>query len=258
MRTSTSMLRINKTIKTNKIKQNYQNRQDQQSDQHRQANDTLNMVKEKLTNVTAAVKDTIMGSTNKPIEELIVADHKAVMAFYDEFDKARNDEDAHKWLRQFIWDLARHSIAEELILYPVYKNKIPQGEQYWNKSLDEHRKIKKLLSEIENMKDMNQIRNKMKEVRDSLMKHTDMEEQEILPLIRQHINQEERVAFANTFLRRKLIVPTRPHPSVPDSIPTIESLIGLFVAPVDKFRDIIYAKFPDQNMVNKIKDENRL
>jgi hemerythrin superfamily protein len=225
--------------------------------QNQKQNDTLNKVNKTFSNITANVKETLK-QTDKPIEELILADHKDIMAFYDQFDKANNDQEAQKWLRQFIWELARHSIAEELILYPVYKNKIPQGESYWNKSLDEHRKVKKLLKEVENLKDMNAIHNKMKEVRDSLNKHTDMEENDILPLIKQHINEAERVSFANTFLRRKYIVPTRPHPEVPDSIPTIESLIGLFVAPVDKFKDIFYAKFPDQDMVNKIKEKNHL
>jgi hemerythrin superfamily protein len=193
---------------------------------------------------------------NTSIDELLITDHKDIMAFLDEFENTNQEVEAFKWLRQFIWELARHSIAEELILYPMFKEKIPKGDSYWTKSLDDHRKVKVLLREIEVSKELTKIRPKMKEVRDSLSKHIKFEEEEVIPLIRNNFTEQERVSCGNTFLRRKLIVPTRAHPHVPDSIPTIESLIGLFIAPVDKFKDIFYAQFPDQATVNKIKQKN--
>jgi hemerythrin superfamily protein len=195
-------------------------------------------------------------SSNTPIDELIIQDHKDIMSFMEEFEKTKVEADAMKWLRQFIWELARHSIAEEIILYPMYKDRIPKGSEYWNKSLEDHRKVKTLLSEIEGTTDLSKIRSRMKEVKDSLSKHVEMEENEIIPLIKKNFSEEDRKSVGNTFLRRKLIVPTRPHTYAPDSYPTMESLFGLFLAPLDKFRDIFYAKFPDQEAVNRIKQDN--
>jgi hemerythrin superfamily protein len=241
---------------SSKIDEKQQSQQNQNKQQQSQGqSDKLDEKDKTVSDMSTGAKESLR-SMNKPIEELIVADHKDIMSFYHEFDKTSKEEDALKWLRQFIWELARHSIAEELILYPVYKGKIPQGESYWNKSMEEHRKIKVLLSEIESTSDISKIRSKMKEVIDSLNRHTDMEENEILPLVKKHVSEAERISYGNTFLRRKLIVPTRPHPSVPDSIPTIQSLVGLLVAPIDKFRDVIFSNFPDQDTVNRIKEQN--
>jgi hemerythrin superfamily protein len=233
-----------------------QMQQDRPQDYKQQTEDSQSYMDENTYKDMPSALNESIKNMNKPIEDLLIADHKSTMAFIDEFEKADNDDDALRWLRQFIWDLARHSIAEEIILYPMYKDRIPNGGNLWNKSLEEHRRLKVLLAEIEQTKDLSKIRSKMKEVRDVLLKHTDMEENEIFPEFKKYYSESDRITAGNKFLRRKLIVPTRPHPHVPDSIPTVESLIGLFVAPIDKFRDIFGARFPDQDTVDKIKQDN--
>jgi hemerythrin superfamily protein len=210
--------------------------------------DTLNYVSAPLTEKYR--------SLSEPIDEMILIDHQDLRAFYKKFEESTNNEESHKWLCQLMWEIARHSHAEELILYPMLKNNIDHGSETWTKSLNQHREVKVLLSQIEKLKDMNEIKSKVKALFDVLEDHMKFEENDVLPQFSKNVSKEQRVSAGNSFLRRKMIVPTRPHTMAPDSIPTLESLVGLLLAPVDKFKDIIFGDFPNQQEVNKIKKEN--
>jgi hemerythrin superfamily protein len=194
-------------------------------------------------------------SKNHPIDELIRTDHKDLKVYLRKFEESDSFEEASRWLHQFIWDICRHAIAEEIILYPILK-KVPDGKHKWNDSLDEHRKIKDILAQVEKIKDLNLLKAKVKEMTDILMHHVEFEENEVLPAICRVCDKEDLIKEGNRFLRRKFIAPTRPHTMAPDSFPTLESLVGLLVSPVDKFRDIFFVSFPDQNEVDKIKTGN--
>lgn len=215
--------------------------------------------KQTMTDSTLNFMGTGLGevfrSRNNPIDELIIMDHKDLRVFLQKFEQSSEFEEASKWLHQFIWEICRHSIAEEIILYPMLK-KIPDGREIWTESLEEHRKIKEILSHVGKIKDLKLLKAKVQECSEILMHHIDNEEKEILPAINSHFNKQDLINEGNRFLRRKFIAPTRPHTMAPDSIPTLESLVGLLVAPIDKFRDIFMAPFPDQVEVEKIKKDN--
>lgn len=197
----------------------------------------------------------ILPSKNHPVDELILADHKDLKVYLRKFEESPTFEEASRWLHQFIWDICRHSIAEEIILYPILK-KVPDGKHKWNESLEEHRKIKEPLSQVEKIKDLDLLIAKVKEVTDVLMHHVDFEEKEVLPAINSVCDKDFLIREGNRFLRRKFIAPTRPHTMAPDSFPTLESLGELLLSPNDMFRDIFFVSFPDQNEVDKIKTEN--
>ena len=194
-------------------------------------------------------------SRNQPIDELVLMDHLDLKSFLQKFEQSNTLAEATQWLHQFIWEICRHSIAEEIILYPMLK-KVPEGKQKWNESLDEHRKIKEILSHVEKIKDLNQLKAKVKEASDILLHHIEFEEKEVLPALNKHFMTQDLIIEGNRFLRRKLIAPKRPHNMAPDSIPTLESLVGMMISPIDKFRDVFFVSFPDQNEVDKIKKEN--
>jgi len=206
---------------------------------------------------SSAVED--LKARDTPVDELVISDHKDLRSILDKYESSSGEE-ASKWLRQFIFELARHSHAEELILYPFFEKYVPRGHEYWTKCLNDHRAVKALLSELDTS-----IRgNPKKDVKDlvlriwhELSKHIELEEKEIFPLLTKAVSKEDRIKAGNQFRRRKLIVPTRPHPSAPDSSPTIEALVGLLIAPADKFKDIFYGAFPDHKEVSKIKQEHK-
>ncbi len=190
-----------------------------------------------------------------PIENLILQDHNLIKTVYEKFKSSPSKEEAEKWRNELVYEIARHSIAEELILYPLLRKKLPEGESLFQESIKEHHEIKENLYKAQGIDPSSEdFKKKINNVMDLLMKHVEKEEKEILPSLTKHISEEERIKAGNAFSRRKLIVPTRPHTMVPEDPPTLNSILGLLTSPIDKFRDL-FTSFPDQNKMSEIKKE---
>lgn len=187
------------------------------------------------------------------IENLVLADHILIRSVYEKLNTSSTNEEADKWRNELVYEIARHSLAEEIIMYPIMREKFPDGERWFKESNEEHHQVKKSLYEAQNI-DMNapEFKKKVKDVMDLLIKHIDKEEKEVFPMLKKYLSEEERISAGNSFSRRKLIVPTRPHTMVPEDPPTLNSLLGLLTAPLDKFRDLFLA-FPEQGKMSELK-----
>lgn len=77
------------------------------------------------------------------ISDAIKHDHAELKDYYDKIVNAGSDHAAAtQWQNQFTWELARHSIAEELVVYPVFqKNLGQQGKIMADKDRVEHQKV---------------------------------------------------------------------------------------------------------------------
>jgi hemerythrin-like domain-containing protein len=192
---------------------------------------------------------------NEPINNLIIRDHIVAKTIYEKFCACINKEDALKWRNQLVYEITVHSLAEEIVLYPVLKSELPNGEMIYNTSIQEHRQLKEDLYKAQNL-DANDIefRNRVKQVMDDLLKHIEKEEKEVLPLLDKHVSLNKRVELGNQFERRKLIVPTKSHPSAPDQPSLVNSIISILTSPIDKFRDL-FSSFPEQQKVMDIKKD---
>ena len=192
---------------------------------------------------------------DQPIDNLILADHQVVRKIYDKFKSAVSREDADKWRNQLVYEVAVHSLAEEIVLYPVIRDQLPNGQMLFNQSIEEHKEVKENLYKAQNVDIYSDdFRFRVKEVMDALFKHISKEEEEILPLLDKHISLNKRIELGNMFARRKLIVPTKPHPSLPMEPTTVNSILGLLTAPIDKFRDL-FSSFPESQKMKDIKQD---
>lgn len=62
------------------------------------------------------------------LTEAITRDHKKIREYYNEVVHSKDVEHQERYGNQFIWELARHSVAEELIVYPAMEQYMPDGE----------------------------------------------------------------------------------------------------------------------------------
>lgn len=53
------------------------------------------------------------------VSDLIKHDHNELRTYKDNILNAKDDDEKARWQNQFTWELARHSIAEELVVYPA-------------------------------------------------------------------------------------------------------------------------------------------
>lgn len=75
------------------------------------------------------------------VSDSIKHDHHELREYYNNIKSAPRDDEKIKWQNQFVWELARHSIAEELVVYPAFEKHIPNGMEMAEKDRSEHRQV---------------------------------------------------------------------------------------------------------------------
>ena len=74
--------------------------------------------------------------------DLIIHDHSELSDYYNQIKNAKDEETKVKWQNQFTWELARHSIAEELVVYPAMEKYLgDKGKEMAEKDRKEHRGV---------------------------------------------------------------------------------------------------------------------
>ncbi|KAF9044216.1 hypothetical protein BJ165DRAFT_1347876 [Panaeolus papilionaceus] len=194
-----------------------------------------------------------MATSHKTITHAIAEDHREMYAFYNEYTKNNgNPEMQSKWARQLIWEVARHAVGEELVVYPLMEKHLgAEGKRLADEDRAEHQQqVKEMLYNIESLNPGTQeYSSLLKSVMDHLRPHNDSEEQKDLPLLEKAIGVEASADAAASFKRTKKFVPTRSHPSAPNK-PPFETLAGLMAAPLDHLKDA-FAKFPTDEEVDE-------
>ncbi|OOF92541.1 hypothetical protein ASPCADRAFT_133544 [Aspergillus carbonarius ITEM 5010] len=184
------------------------------------------------------------------IIDTIKADHREIESYYNQILQASNADEQTRYQNQFTWELARHSIAEELVVYPAMERYITGGDKMADKDRQEHQKVKEQLKKFQNMKPNNpEFLPTIKALMSDLTQHIKEEEAEDLPQLEAALSPEDSESYAKSFARTKMFVPSRSHPSAPDK-PPFETAVGLLTAPIDHLADL-FRKWPhDTTMPN--------
>lgn len=190
------------------------------------------------------------------ISDALKDDHRKINEYYENVLKATDNDTKVRWQNQFVWELARHSVAEELIVYPAFERYLgKQGEEMAAKDRDEHHKVKEQLKVFQNLKPEDpKFEHTLNSLMTDLRQHIKEEELEDMPALEAALTKEPAGISENLvkkFGRTKAFVPSRSHPSAGSGdegpagwVPPFETAMGLLVAPIDHVRDL-FAKFPD-------------
>ncbi|KAJ6119059.1 hypothetical protein N7471_013010 [Penicillium samsonianum] len=189
---------------------------------------------------TFAISSIAMTST---ISDAIKKDHRKIESYYENIIKASDETEQTRWQNQFTWELARHSIGEELVVYPAFEKYVSGGVELANKDRQEHQSVKEHLKKFQNLKPSDsQFIPTLKALMDDLSKHIEEEEADDLPKLEEVLSQEDSEKYSTSFGRTKMFVPSRSHPSAPDK-PSYETAVGLLTAPIDHLSDL-FRKWP--------------
>jgi len=137
--------------------------------------------------------------------------------------------------------LAVHETAEEEIVHPAARKKLPEGEAIVNTRLQEENKAKRELTALEALDvDSPEFDARLATLAMDVIAHATAEErQEFEPLgAILDIEQLESMRRAVEFAER--VAPTRPHPGVESQAANL--LAGPFAAMVDRARDLLSGK----------------
>lgn len=76
------------------------------------------------------------------ISEIIRRDHRELEEAYHNIVDAKTTEEKVQWRNQFTWELARHSIGEEILVYPRIERLFSHGDFLADRDREEHLKVR--------------------------------------------------------------------------------------------------------------------
>jgi len=182
------------------------------------------------------------------ISDVIFHDHRELEQFYNEVVNSTDNDHRQRYGNQFTWELARHSVGEELVVYPAFETYLgDEGHKMAEKDRKEHHQVKEQLKKFQQMKAGDpEYNSTLKSIMDDLGQHIKEEESHDFPALEEKLKAHAGASesLATTFQRTKMFIPTRSHPSAGEN-PAFESVMGLLSAPIDRLSDM-FRKFPKE------------
>lgn len=142
-------------------------------------------------------------------------------------------------VRRMTAELVRHSVAEEIYLYPLIRKVLPNGDKLADHEIDEHAEVEHLLKDLENLDPRNPAyADKVGKVIGETIPHLHEEETEVFPQLREACSPEDLHDLGDKIRRLKKVAPIHPHPSTPDT-PPANRIIDPMTGIVDRVRDAL-------------------
>ncbi|KAI8971987.1 hypothetical protein BDF20DRAFT_915729 [Mycotypha africana] len=180
---------------------------------------------------------------SKNIIDLIVDDHKYAKSLYEKFKTTPNVNEKIDIRNTLVKTLVQHDECEQLLVYPLLREKVggPEGEEQYRRSLQEHQELRHLMYAVKytDLKaNPKEFHSKITAAMDYLFHHIEQEENEVLPLLRKHVSEEELKKVGASFNAHKPTAATRPHPNAPaQGFPA--AVANVLTKPIDKARDLL-------------------
>jgi hemerythrin superfamily protein len=174
------------------------------------------------------------------VVQFLVSQHEQIKSSFAETlaasGKAR--EKAFVELRRL---LAVHETAEEEIVHPRAKRKLPNGDKLVGARLEEEHEAKTVLAELEKLDvDDQSFTDKLTKLRDAVLEHAEQEEKQEFAKLEQDLSSDELEHMGRAAKLAEAIAPTRPHAGVESQLANL--FAGPFAAMMDRARDTIMGK----------------
>ena len=191
-----------------------------------------------------------MSEQQRDVIEVLEHDHREVEQMFDELESLRGasteDEQSRRkeLAEQVTIELVRHSVAEEVLVYPQVEKKV-SAEQAEH-AREEHAEAEETLQRLEKLDADDpafddELATLMKEIRH----HIEDEEGQMFTQMRQAIEPDELRKLAGRVEAFKKVAPTRPHPNVPNE-PLPRMAAGPAASLFDRMRDLATGRGGEQ------------
>lgn len=78
------------------------------------------------------------------ISEAITKDHQDLESLYKAILTSEDADEQKRFQDQFTWELARHAVAEELVVHPAIEKVLPDGKETTDRDRREHSTVRTL------------------------------------------------------------------------------------------------------------------
>jgi hemerythrin superfamily protein len=136
-------------------------------------------------------------------------------------------------------ELVRHSVAEEMHLYPAVRRYLPDGDAIADREIQDHSEAERTMKDLEGCQaDDPQFDELMGRLMREIREHVTDEEQNLFPRLRQDASPDDLERLGEKVRSAKKTAPTRPHPAAPDT-PPANKLLAPGAGMVDRIRDAL-------------------
>lgn len=180
-----------------------------------------------------------MGHGGNVIAEL-TTDHREVDELFAKIEaQPVGDTQRRKLVDELTIELVRHSVAEEMHLYPAIREHVAGGDGIADEELSEHADVEQHLKDLEGLPaDDAQFNHLVAKLKFEVSAHIRDEEGRLFPLLAAACTPEALDELGDRIRTAKRTAPTRPHPSAPDTPPG-NKLVGPGIGLVDRARDVL-------------------
>jgi hemerythrin superfamily protein len=173
---------------------------------------------------------------DQDVVDILTTDHHEVLDLVNRIPSA-DPAQRRDMADTVIAELMRHSVAEEMYVYPAMRDHLPDGERQVQDDIEEHQQLVEVMKELEDV-DASDARflETLGRLEAVLRHHVSDEESEQFPQLRARLTREQLVEMGTKVEAAKKAAPTRPHPSAPHSA-LFHKTVGPGVGMVDRLRD---------------------
>jgi hemerythrin superfamily protein len=183
-----------------------------------------------------------MADQQRDVIEVLEHDHREVEQMFAELESLRGaSTDEQKTRRKDLADqvtieLVRHSVAEEVLVYPQVEEKVSAEEA--EHAREEHAEAEETLARLEKLDaDDPGFDDELATLMEEIRHHIRDEEGQMFAHMRQVIDPEELRKLGSRVEAFKKVAPTRPHPHVPNE-PLPRLAAGPAASLFDRMRDL--------------------
>ncbi len=179
--------------------------------------------------------------TDTPVDQdvvdILTTDHHEVLDLLQQIKISTDAEERRDLADTVIGELVRHSVAEEMYVYPAIKKYLPDGDEAVDHDVEEHKELEQTMKKLESVDAQSpEFVQLLGELEDILRDHVGDEENEQFPQLRAQVPREELIEIGGKVANAKKLAPTRPHPLAPNN-EVFHKLVGPGVGLVDRLRD---------------------
>jgi hemerythrin superfamily protein len=190
-----------------------------------------------------------MADEQKDVIEILEQDHREVEEMFAELESLRGASTEEEQERrkavteQVTIELVRHSVAEEVLVYPRVEDKVSAEEA--EHAREEHAEAEETLHRLEKLDaDDPAFDDELATLMAEIRHHIADEEGEMFAHMRQVIDADELRTLGARVEAFKKVAPTRPHPNVPNE-PLPRMAAGPAASLFDRMRDLATGRGTD-------------
>lgn len=179
--------------------------------------------------------------TDMPVDQdvvdILTTDHHEVLDLLQQIKITTDAQERRDLADTVISELVRHSVAEEMYVYPAMKKYLADGDEAVDHDVEEHKELEQTMKKLEGVDaQSSEFTELLAQLETILRDHVSDEENEQFPELRAQVPRDELIEIGEKVENAKKLAPTRPHPLAPNN-EVFHKLVGPGVGLVDRLRD---------------------